>query len=300
MNNFAPVVSRDGKQIFAIGAIPRGEVVRYDSSSRQFLPYLSGISAEDLDFSRDGQWVTYVAYPEGTLWRSKVDGSERRQLTFPPMQAFLPRWSPDGTRIAVNATVPGQRWRVYVVPTEGGAPRRMTNGEGAEADAGWSPDGKSLVFGAVSFRQAQPAIHLLDWTTLQISTLPGSEGLFSPRWSPDGRYVAAKTADQAKLMLYDFRTEKWTKLAETTVTVGYPSWSRDGRYIYFDIGSATSPVFVRVRISDGKVEEVASLEDVRRAAGPFGQWAGLAPDGSPLVLRDTGTQEIYALDVELP
>jgi len=48
------------------------------------------------------------------------------------------------------------------------------------------------------------------------------------------------------------------------------------------------------------VEEVASLKDVRRAAGPFAQWAGLAPDGSPLVLRDTGTQEIYALDVELP
>jgi Tol biopolymer transport system component len=175
----------------------------------------------------------------------------------------------------------------------------MTNGEGDEGDPGWSPDGKSLVFGSMSFLEGRPAIHLLDMTTLQISTLPGSEGLFSPRWSPDGRYIAAMPAtDQTKLMLYDFRTEKWTKLAEANL--GYPSWSRDGRYIYFDGSSATTQALLRVGISDGKLEEVASLKDVRRAAGPFAQWAGLTPDGSPLVLRDTGTQEIYALDVELP
>jgi eukaryotic-like serine/threonine-protein kinase len=299
MNSYAPVVSRDGKQIFVISAIPRGEVVRYDSSSRQFLPYLSGISAEDLDFSRDGRWVTYVAYPEGTLWRSKADGSERRQLTFPPMQAFLPRWSPEGTRIAFNGTEPGQRWKVYVVSSEGGTPRRMTNEQGDEGDVGWSPDGKSLVFGSMSFLEGRPEIHLLDLTTLHMSMLPGSEGLFSPRWSPDGRYVAAVPAtDQTKVMLYDFRTEKWTKLAEADV--GYPNWSRDGRYIYFDGSSGTAQVLLRVEINDGKVEEAASLKDVRRAAGPFGQWAGLAPDGSPLVLRDTGIQDIYALDVELP
>jgi len=299
MNSFAPVVSQDGKQIFIISAIPRGEVVRFDATSRQFLPYLSGISAEDLDFSKDGHWVTYVAYPEGTLWRSKVDGSDRRQLTFPPMQTFLPRWSPDGRRIAFAGLAPGQRWKVYAVSTEGGAPGQMTSGKGDEGDAGWSADGKSLVFGSMSFLEGQPAIHLLDLTTLQISTLPGSEGLFSPRWSPDGRYVAAIPAtDQTKLMLYDFMTKKWTKLAEASV--GYPNWSRDGRYIYFDGSSGTVQALVRVGINDGKVEEVATLKDVRRAAGPFAQWAGLAPDGSPLVLRDTGTQEIYALDVELP
>jgi serine/threonine protein kinase/Tol biopolymer transport system component len=299
MNSFAPVFKRDGKQIFVIGAVPRGEVVRYDSSSQQFLPYLSSLSGEGLDFTRDGQWVTYVAYPEGVLWRSKVDGSERRQLTFPPMQTFLPRWSPEGTRIAFNGVVPGQRWKVYVISTEGGPPQRMTNGEGDEGDVGWSPDGKSLIFGSMTFFGTQPSIRLLDLTTLRTSTLPGSEGLFSPRWSPDGRYAAAMPAtDQTKLMLYDFKTEKWTKLAEARI--GYPSWSRDGRYIYFDGTSANTQALVRVRVSDGTLEEVASLKDLRRAAGPFAQWQGLAPDGSPLVLRDTGTQEIYALDVNLP
>jgi Tol biopolymer transport system component len=101
-----PLPSRDGKQIFAIAAAPRGEVVRYDARSGDFAPYLAGISAEDLAFSADGKWVTYTTYPEGTLWRSKIDGTERLQLTFSPMQAFLPRWSPDGSEIVFSAKLP--------------------------------------------------------------------------------------------------------------------------------------------------------------------------------------------------
>src|SRR5262249_10191452 len=116
------VVSKDGKRLFAMGGVPRGQLVRYDSLSRQFVPFLSGISATDLDCSKDGEWAAYVAFPEGTLWRCKVDGSERLQLSFPPMQAQLPRWSPDGQRIAFMATTPGKPMKIYLVSTEGGSP----------------------------------------------------------------------------------------------------------------------------------------------------------------------------------
>src|SRR5262249_14335057 len=96
----APVPSVDGKKLFVVGTQLRGELVRYDAKSGQFTPYLSGISAEHLSFSRDGQWLAYIAYPETTLWRSRVDGTSRLQLTFLPMRAILPHWSPDGKRIA--------------------------------------------------------------------------------------------------------------------------------------------------------------------------------------------------------
>jgi Tol biopolymer transport system component len=68
------------------------------------VPYLPGISAEDLAFSADGQWVVYASYPDGLLWRSRVDGSERLQLTFPPLQAELPRWSHDAKQRCATET----------------------------------------------------------------------------------------------------------------------------------------------------------------------------------------------------
>lgn len=62
-----PVVSRDGKRVFALGSKARGELVRYDEQIRQLVPFLSGISATDPTFSRDGQWVAYRSYPDCAL-----------------------------------------------------------------------------------------------------------------------------------------------------------------------------------------------------------------------------------------
>jgi Tol biopolymer transport system component len=301
-----PLPSKGSREIFAIGESDRAEVIRYDSRSGQFVPYLSGISAEGLAFSRDGQWVTYASYPDGTLWRSKVDGSERRQLTFPPLRVLLPRWSPDGQQIAFNATLPGVAWNIYLVSSEGGTPQRILPSEQSQMDANWSPDGNSLVFGTVreylAVSNAAP-IYTIDLRSKRVSTLPDSSGLFSPRWSPDGRYVAAITADRPfKLMLFDFATQKWTEAFG--FEMGYPSWSRDGKYIYFFQDSYKQDVrerIVRFRLSDRKIENIGDLKNVgRRTTGTIVAWFGLAPDDSPLFARDISTQEIYALEMDWP
>jgi eukaryotic-like serine/threonine-protein kinase len=292
LNYYAPLPSADAKRLFVIGSQPRGELSRLDSKTQQFGPYLSGSSIEGLDFSRDGEWVTYVTFPEGTLWRSKVNGSEQAQLTFPPMQVFLPRWSPDGKRIAFAGTIPGKLESIYLVPAEGGQTVQVVKDQNNELDVGWSPDGNQLVFGlATPFGSTVPAVYLLNLKTHERTTLPGSEGLFSPRWSPDGRYIAAITIDNASLRLYDLAAHKWVELAQ--FHIGYPSWSRDSKYIYFD-SAGDSPAFYRVRVSDRKLEQLVSLTNIRRA-GAYG-WTGLALDDSPLLLRDVGREEIYALD----
>jgi eukaryotic-like serine/threonine-protein kinase len=137
-------------------------------------------------------------------------------------------------------------------------------------------------------------IQLFDLKTQQVSTLPNSEGLYSPRWSPEGSYIAALKAGLEFLWLYDIKTQKWRELAR--VAVGYPSWSRDGKYIYFDSESA----FFRVRISDRKLERVIGLKDLLDPHESWAPWTGLTPDDSPLLSKNVGTEEIYALDWEAP
>ena len=298
MNVGAPVPSRDGKKLFVRGWTPRGELVRYDAKSGQLVPYLSGISAMGLDFSRDGQWVAYNDGTDGTMWRSKVDGTQKLQLVIPPMLAYLPRWSPDGKEIAFFGHPPGEPWQIYVVPAAGGPPEMLFRGETNLADPNWSPDGKSMVFGENSLNNQGSAIYILDRKTRKATKLPGSDGLYSPRWSPDGRYVAAIPLDSLKLMLFEVASQKWTELAK--IFVAYPTWSRDSRYLYFDGILDNQEGYYRVQIPDHKLERILSLKGFQAAGGAFGNWSGLAPDESPLLVRDASIQEIYALDWNTP
>jgi len=291
-----PLPSRDGKKLFAVGRTRRGELVRWNSKSGQLVPFLSGISAQDVSFSRDGQWVAYVSYPEGILWRSKPDGSERFQLSYPPLYAMLPRWSPDGKQIVFVGLSAGKPARIYLVSAEGGSPQELMSGDPQQHwDPSWSPDGSKIVFGGSFF--GATVVRVLDMKTHQVSTLPGSEGLYAPRWSPDGRYIAALPQEWQSLVVYDFETQHWSELAKGSAA--YPSWSKDGQYVYL-LRVPNDPAVLRLRISDRKVERMVDLKNFRMAGYDWGFWLGLAPDDSPLLLRDTGTEDIYALDWEAP
>jgi Tol biopolymer transport system component/DNA-binding winged helix-turn-helix (wHTH) protein len=299
MSFLGPNPSPDGKQLFAIGVQERGELMRYDSVSRQFVTYLSGVSVQGLDFSLDGQWVVYTTYPEGTLWRSRIDGSQRIQLTHEPLQVALPRWSPDGKSVAFMAAKPGNPPKICLMPSEGGRIEELFPSEESQWHPNWSPKGDALIFGN-PWWSVTPAIHFLNTATRRLSTLPGSEGLYSPRWSPDGRYVAAVGKDLRRVMLFDFTTQQWQELAVMD-SVGHVTWARKGEYVYFDAATEDAVSIYRVGAHEHKLERVALIPP---HIGPpfelFSPWTGLAPDDSPLLMRDTSIQEIYALDWKLP
>jgi Tol biopolymer transport system component len=305
MSAQSPLPSRDGKRIFFIGSLRRGEVMRYDLKTRSLEPFLPGFSATGLNFSKDGQRMVWVSYPDGILWQSKVDSSDRIQLTFAPMQAGLPRWSPDGSQIAFVAHYPGKTWQVYLIPSGGGEAEQLTSGDAGNLDPSWSPDGRSLAYS--EYNAAVGADHapirILNLQTHQVTAVPQSEGLFSPRWSPDGRYLLAMpTNEYTRFMLYDFSLHTWEQLnQEKLQTVTYPTWSPDSKCVYFNAtGTRQNPEY-RICLAGRRLEHIADMGQAGDLAfGDFGWWTGVAPDGSILATRDTSTQEIYAPDVKFP
>ncbi len=293
--------ARDNKKIWAIGVQPAGEAVKYDPDNKRFVPLVSGVSATDLDFSSDGKWVTYVAVPEGTLWRSRADGSERLQLTFAPDRAALPHWSPDGKHIAYASVQPGKPLKISVVSPAGGGSQDILPESRNQIDASWSPDGTRIMFGYFVHDTEGLNIRIVDLKTHKTVTVPGSDGLFSPRWSPDGRYIAALSPDFTTVKLFDFNTQQWSIwLTEAAGAVNYPFWSADSKYLYFDDLVTDEESIRRVKVGESHPERVFMLEGIERYAGPFGLWTGRAADGSSMFVRDRSTQEVYQLSVELP
>jgi Tol biopolymer transport system component/tRNA A-37 threonylcarbamoyl transferase component Bud32 len=308
--------SKDGKQLFAVGVAPRGEVVRYDSQSKQFVPFLSAISAEFVTFSKDGQWVAYVTYPDGALWRSKADGTDRLQLTQSLVGSsrgtFLamgvtsysyvinPHWSPDGSEIAYSSQAPGQLPRIYRVSAGGGQPQELlTSLNQPKSDPNWSPNGKKVCFSGPSGTSPLPSpnIHILDLESQMVTDVPESNGFFSARWSPDGRYLAGLSLDSSKLALFDFSAQKWEEVVEGAF-FSFPCWSHDGRYVYY-LQGVNNPAVMRLRLADRKVEVVVDLKDFH-STGFYGTSLGLTPEDQPVMTHNIGTQEIFALDWQAP
>ena len=287
------VPSRDGRQIFAIGTKQRGELVRYDRSSKQFVPYLSGISVLDPTFSKDGTWVAYLSYPDHKLWRSHIDGSDRLQLTYGPEDIRNPRISPDG-KFIVYGSFRNTGRVLYVISADGGSPQTIVDRDSAAAD--WSPDGKLLAF-ADGTDGSHTKLDLLEVDTKKVSVIPESEGLFAVGWVGANSLVAARE-DYKGLLVFDVPGQRWSNLVSDFIV----NWahSLDDEFVYYTTGG-THPKIKRVRLQGhNQPEDVADL-NLPRALGSGGYtYLSVAPDGSPVFTRDIGTQEIYALKVKWP
>ena len=305
-----PIPSRDGRQVFLKGNDLRGELVRYNRQDRQLEPFLGGISADMLDFSRDGKYVAYASFPGNILWRANRDGSQLQEVTKATTHPASPRWSPDGTEITFvdfPATGPA---RAYVVSSQGGAPIRVLPDNQCcdELDPTWSPDGKRLALWVASPEaKAETELRIVDHSTGQVTFLPRPpKRTYLPRWSPDGRYILAVTNPYPEtdgLEIYDFKTQTWKVLLTEKVgwpPVSWPSWSKDSRWIYYmgpdDLQTFHGVVF-RISVEGGAPVLVADLPGFR-SAGWFYNWFGLDPDDNPIMLRDAGANEIYALTLD--
>jgi Tol biopolymer transport system component len=293
----APILAKDGTKIFARGSIPHGELTRFDPHTKQPEPYLGGMSADSVAVSRDGRNIAYVSYPDCVLWRAKPDGSDKVQLSSPPVCPWLPKWSPDGSQLSFNDIGGDEGVQVYIVSAEGGNPQRLlAEDKGLETDPTWSADGNKILFSTSHGGGKDPnsVLEIVDIKNKHISTIPGSTGMFSARWSPDGESILAIQMDSTALNIFDIKTQRWS--VRYRGTIGYPVWSADSKQIYF-LDFLENPAVMRIRVADGKLERVLELKDFRYT-GNAGMWMGLDPTDAPLFLRNLGTHDVYALSLK--
>jgi Tol biopolymer transport system component len=153
------------------------------------------------------------------------------------------------------------------------------------------PDENSLIYGSVPDvdRPSDVALYRIDLRTQRNERIPGTDGLYNPLWSPDGRQLAVIDASSQRLFLVDLKTGKRTQLSQPMV---YPVWSADSQYLYY---SAPGHEIARVHVPEGYEERVVEVP-FRLDSGSF----GLAPDGAPIVLREHGHYDVYALSLATP
>jgi DNA-binding winged helix-turn-helix (wHTH) protein/Tol biopolymer transport system component len=297
------IPSRDGRHIFSRGVTVRGELGRYDPQSKHLEPYLGSISAEELAFSRDGKYVAYVTFPDGALWRANRDGGDVVQLTQPSKDhAAEPSWSPDGSEIIYLTGFGQGQNAVFSVPSNGGSPRPLlSEPDGYYNDPNWSPDGKQIVYARFTADVNFPIdigevkIKIVDLETHRVSVLPDSNATFSPRWSPNGRYIAGLRLPNSEVRVYDLKTQRWLALGKRS-NANYPAWSKDSRFIYAECFGEEVGIY-RFPITGGPAELVLDLTHTPQT-GWWGYWFGLDPTDAPLVLRDAGAYEIYSLTLD--
>jgi eukaryotic-like serine/threonine-protein kinase len=294
-----PYPSPDGEHIYAIGVRERGELVRYDRAGKTFVPFLSGMSATDITASSDGRWVTYLSYPEQAIWRRKSDGSDALQLTHANIPAISPRLSPDGTKVVFGSVDADGVDALFVMPAAGGPPRKIARNARM---ANWSPDSGSVVV----FVSEAPGsgtgffgLRTINLESGKVQSITDSAAVFEAHWISENTLLAPKMNSGAQgLASFDLRTQKWSYFS----TGAYPHLvlSADGKYLYYTAGKDDATI-LRMRLSDQRTEVMANLKDFRPLANEAaGYLMGVAPDGSVVLTRDLGSQEIYSLPVRWP
>ena len=284
--------SRDGDGLFVVGRTAQGAMHFYDEKEKRFVPYLGGLAAAQFVISPDRKWMVYADYPRGYLWRCRLDGSEKLQLT--NTLAQMPTWSPDSRWIAYSD------WReLYRVSVDGGTPEKLTSEGFQEVLPSWSPDGKAIYFNdypiAGHFR-----IRILDLATGKVSTMPGSDGYYAPRWSPDGQYLAATQNPPKSLAVYSVKTRQWTRLKVFEHDWGFFEWSPDSKSMYVmrgpvEVATGEPTGIYRLTVPEGKWELFAKFEGMNPLVNGAQDFLSVTPDGHVAAMSDTSVTQIYRM-----
>ena len=234
-------------------------------------------------------WVTgAVTETDALLSVVDSDGNAER-LPLSPRGFHQPRFSPDGTRLAVTVGrgqygVDGDVWLYYF---ETGALNRLTF-EGNNVYPLWNPDGRKIAFTDYKVASLISTKSADGSGSAERLTPDDSSPLFPGSFSPDGKILAYTRVGQSS-DVYLLTIGEEARLFESDASG--PTFSPDGRWIaYASPASGTSRVFVRQVAGDGKWQ-------VSPGMGAYPKWSG---DGTRLFYVEIGSPErpLMVVDVE--
>ncbi len=300
-----PLLATDGRRLYFLGGTHQDELVEWHLRQQLYTPFLPNLHPAEPDYAPRTRQLVYLDR-SGRLWRARADGRHRRLLLDAPalhLSLTFPRWSPDGQWLAITGQYSGRRAQVYLLAKRGGVPRPLAPGWPDVRDGDWSPGGHRLVFSYVTRPRAASLprrLALYHLRTHQITPLAGSQNLFLPRWSPDGREIAAIHGRGRRIMIYSFASRHW-RMAAHGHLLGLTVWSPRGRYLYFqDLLSPGEPLFRLNVHRSAPPQPIANFSALLQSGVMRCALFGLAPDGRPLFSLTTSNTNIYAADLKLP
>jgi Tol biopolymer transport system component/DNA-binding winged helix-turn-helix (wHTH) protein len=254
------------------------------------------VQASDLwnhspDLSADGKQLAFVSTRSGEsqVWAANRDGSSPRQVsTFTRAVLRQPRWSADGKRILISASVRGQP-DLYAIDAATGDTTRLTNDVDDEIASSWSRDGASVLFGARRSGTWQVMrLTIADRARTQVTTGGGYAG----SESPEGRSILFTRLDTTGLWTMPIGGGRATLLVPGIRAAETANWRVTPRGIYYIGATADQPVIRRAPLTGGNGEDVASIANY--------SWPGFAvtPDGTSIVFArwDRRESNIMAVD----
>jgi Tol biopolymer transport system component len=294
----ALVVALGGAAWLALGRGPEAPPVPRLANPRQLT---TGAAEEDYPTWRsDGSQIAYQSNEAGEsdIWVTQVQGGASLNLTKDfKGNARWPSWSPDGSQIAFHSDRDGEAGH-FVVPALGGTPRRVTSGSATggilrDGPAQWSADGRRLAVSSWNApdggNRGDVEIASLEGGASERFALPSGEGDpsgFELSWSPNERFFAYATPFGRGSVLSEIWVvgqggENGHRVVGGDSFNISPSWSSDGRSLYFVSNRGGGMDLWRQRLTED-AEAVGSPEPV--STGLEGWYAKLSGDGTRLAV----------------
>jgi Tol biopolymer transport system component len=226
------------------GSLPPMQLVWFDRQGRRLGDFAEPAQYSGPALSPDGQRIAVAIADARTnlrdLWLLDQRGGNLR-LTFDPKDDFNPVWSPDGTRIAFSSDRQGVR-DLYIKHVNGREEELLFGSQSQKSVEDWSPDGKLILYAGDGAIWAVP----VEGEHKPFRLAQGPSRYDQSKISPDGKWLAYRSSESGRYEVYvqafPVAGARW----QISTAGGWePSWRRDGKELYFTLGSRLMAVDVK-------------------------------------------------------